>query len=941
MVHGSFVLNVLDERQLKRIESLHRGFFYQHLYAVGCVLLGIKNNMRYIVVERDEDIEVVTSCGHIYIQVKTRSNELIKSDVSGALGLFEDIKIEHSKGKRPLKPSLFIVSNVKPGVNLLGEIQSDEWPDDVKVVWPNITCEADYLPPAWENIKSGLRWCTEKANEIPYTTLTPINLVLKLTAWVQYLCSGENGKEHVIYAESIPFLLEQIVTQLQDMPEAPVKYYYVDWKLEFESTEHVRIISGLPGSGKTAWVAHEVVRVGSPVVYYNVIGNADDTFLSSFVREAAAALAGKNTKGLGEILLPGSSSLDSLRAIGNWIKEQDIQPYIVIDNSHNISSETIKALVSSCTGVRWVFLSHPGEDLKRHEAVLGVSAYPIKEWSVLTIGAVLSANNVEFRLQDCERFKIATGGLPLYVLNAISHIQEFYRARLSEFLDEFEQSENWQQTSQERILSVSFDRLGDIEKLISAIFVSCKGVSLSKNELATIIERFEGLRRRDIVSSLRIMIDRNIVQRLEGDRYKLHDAFGVFSQRHLQLLETDLVHKIKTYIADVLFSSYKEDINIERIVLQLNLLIDLGNITEFIEMCTSTPELFQELGISSRIRSLVESLLATDRNLLDEDIFWLLDTLAFWEIQEGQFSSVKNRLNEMKVYLAKYSVGSCEYINYYMKEMLLASKENGIHVAKEIYKDKLETIGDTFSSRFAQYNYAVILHENQQHDEAEDILSSLILRYLSNLGLSFEDIVGTNPPEIFDKVKPGYDPADFKRLADCYDLYSRSVMAQGRHYGLARIHAFKFYNMGYALNSAMRVGQDIVDDFISPMGDVEGARQFLEQSLIPSVESLKLIDWIIPIRSQYAVVLAYCGDFAGANAQLKIVEPFRNALGSKAREELIGQAMLVQAIKAGSAPIPRRVPVVSQGIYHIRAKVGRNSPCPCGSGMKYKKCCGK
>ena len=22
-------------------------------------------------------------------------------------------------------------------------------------------------------------------------------------------------------------------------------------------------------------------------------------------------------------------------------------------------------------------------------------------------------------------------------------------------------------------------------------------------------------------------------------------------------------------------------------------------------------------------------------------------------------------------------------------------------------------------------------------------------------------------------------------------------------------------------------------------------------------------------------------------------------------------------------------------------KIGRNSPCPCGSGLKYKKCCGK
>jgi hypothetical protein len=28
-------------------------------------------------------------------------------------------------------------------------------------------------------------------------------------------------------------------------------------------------------------------------------------------------------------------------------------------------------------------------------------------------------------------------------------------------------------------------------------------------------------------------------------------------------------------------------------------------------------------------------------------------------------------------------------------------------------------------------------------------------------------------------------------------------------------------------------------------------------------------------------------------------------------------------------------------IFHAESKVGRNDPCPCGSGKKYKKCCGK
>lgn len=27
--------------------------------------------------------------------------------------------------------------------------------------------------------------------------------------------------------------------------------------------------------------------------------------------------------------------------------------------------------------------------------------------------------------------------------------------------------------------------------------------------------------------------------------------------------------------------------------------------------------------------------------------------------------------------------------------------------------------------------------------------------------------------------------------------------------------------------------------------------------------------------------------------------------------------------------------------HRAAAKVGRNDPCPCGSGLKYKKCCGK
>ena len=40
--------------------------------------------------------------------------------------------------------------------------------------------------------------------------------------------------------------------------------------------------------------------------------------------------------------------------------------------------------------------------------------------------------------------------------------------------------------------------------------------------------------------------------------------------------------------------------------------------------------------------------------------------------------------------------------------------------------------------------------------------------------------------------------------------------------------------------------------------------------------------------------------------------------------------------EVAQAPAAPRAPIVRDG-----RKVGRNDPCPCGSGKKYKQCCGK
>jgi preprotein translocase subunit SecA len=53
----------------------------------------------------------------------------------------------------------------------------------------------------------------------------------------------------------------------------------------------------------------------------------------------------------------------------------------------------------------------------------------------------------------------------------------------------------------------------------------------------------------------------------------------------------------------------------------------------------------------------------------------------------------------------------------------------------------------------------------------------------------------------------------------------------------------------------------------------------------------------------------------------------------------VGQFEMAERQRA-AAQAPQGEQKVKQ-IVHEQPKVGRNDPCPCGSGKKYKKCCGQ
>jgi len=74
------------------------------------------------------------------------------------------------------------------------------------------------------------------------------------------------------------------------------------------------------------------------------------------------------------------------------------------------------------------------------------------------------------------------------------------------------------------------------------------------------------------------------------------------------------------------------------------------------------------------------------------------------------------------------------------------------------------------------------------------------------------------------------------------------------------------------------------------------------------------------------------------------MRPYKEPVSTELREKLIvGAAVAVRMIYEYFAPHRRMAATAHDQIAPRRrqSKVGRNDPCPCGSGKKYKRCCGQ
>jgi len=300
----------------------------------------------------------------------------------------------------------------------------------------------------------------------------------------------------------------------------------------------------------------------------------------------------------------------------------------------------------------------------------------------------------------------------------------------------------------------------------------------------------------------------------------------------------------------------------------------------------------------------------------------------------------------MESLIRDFHAGPKERTSVILKRMVLSGEDGNIDGAVEQLQNGLKLNEDDDEIlRIIRYDFALAMFHAGQHKVAEEEAGRLSVEYFDVLGLTPDGVFAKNPREIWPSIRKSPTVEDdVRRLADTLDLYAHSMTAQGKRSGLARIHAHKFYVMANAWTSAIRLGQDFAEEALS-YGDPEGARQFFEQSLLPVVREVKLLEHVAPVRGLYAVVLAYCGRSRQALAEVAQLRSF-TLTDPEQQEGFRRQLDLVEQIVRGevrlpSAPAPEIAPLPGLGAGTERRKVGRNEMCPCGSGKKYKRCCGR
>jgi hypothetical protein len=945
-------MKVLDEVQLTRIEAVHRGFLYQHLYAASCLLKAPATALQSIVVESDEDIELILPDRRIYMQVKTRSDNLAFHEVSEILDRFSRIRAEHENGNREGDACFAILSNAPPAPKLLAALEADDWPDHVELYWPGGPAPKDsFLIPPPCDLTAAVENANELAAELPNSLLKPETLTWKLASIVMMRAAGSGTREdHAFSVEELPELFEQLLVQMHQLPEPPPFYRPQLDEPPLLADQSSRIVAGLSGAGKTAWVAQSALHLSDPVTYLDVLQTPGSALASAVARETAATVFGNSAGVLGEILLPGATGLDLIGALNTKLRDEGFEAHVIIDNAHRLPAEDIKALIDRAPNIRFLLLCQPGEDLEAIEAALNVRASFLGGWDEDTIASVFAEAGCAADVLTCELFSRLTGGLPFYILNAAAVAVREYGGSIAAFAADIDAQTQIASTALEVILRRALEGLPHAQRETIAI-LSLADVALSREDAAELLQSTLEISERETIARLRDLPRSGALELFGNAGLKIHDAIRPFARTTLLELGEDFELRARRELRAIIMQSLLQDWSIGKLALLIRLFGQLGEAMPLVQIATD--ELFHEMGVWPEI----EPFLVELENHPDESAenrFWALDGLVFNDLREGNIETALRRIDGMEALLEDSSLGDEEWLAWAMKRMLSLSNRDDVDQTIELMDSIESRLPDrTDHLRIFRYNRALSLFKMDAFEIAANETEQLVSEYYDALGLSPADIMGRNGPEIRPLLPQDRDITDdLKHLADTLDLRACALEGSGSTAGMCRIHAMKFYELANAPQSFVRVGQDFVDELVA-RHDFTSAREVIEANILPNLQAMNLIAWALPVRSQYAVVLAYCGDQEAAEAEMGRLAPYAAAAVAKAQQVYSNQRALIDEIGRNGPPpqLEVNIPPNLQNWFDQRrglpsepvrrTKIGRNEKCPCGSGKKFKHCHGR
>jgi hypothetical protein len=934
---------VLNEAQMRRIENVHGGFLYQHLYAVALLLSRPGLDWTEIAVERDEDIEVQLAEHRLYLQVKKRGENLTFGDIADVLERFEDIAREHEAGQRPGSPVCWIISNAEPGPDLSKRSKAD-WPADVYLRTPQ-TCTGDRttLPVPGQSLESMWEACVRLARRLPHATLQPETLVWKLAALVQYLAAGAMRPDHVLASTEMLPLLEQLVAQLQSLPEPLDDYRPQENEPPYQSEDKVRLITGFSGSGKTSWVGELGTHTGSPLVYFDVAEMPSAGVPAALAREMAAFVLPEESPERQQILLPGVSGLQSLRVIDRFLSEHINDMTIVLDNAHRVSEDILIETVRSMGSAKWVLLAQewPGRQLFATATASRVEV--LSGWSRDTIARDATAIGCFGTIENFQRLHDLTGGLPLFVRDAIRICKEGYNGDVAAYVNDLADHVSLQTTSQEVIVSQVLERLTEDAEAFASL-LSIFTVPFSRDVVIQVIAPALRLTRTQAGLQLRTLYSWGIIRSSAGGEVSLHDSFRLLASERITGLSDAVVLNAREELYRVVWTN-KEGGGPDKFRLLARLMFETRRIETLVDLLTNTAEIVTEYGIEEEMSALLVKA-AEDNSLSAEDRFWAEDTLTFWALNRKDVEEARTRFLKIQTIVTEFTPSETIRTSVLTKELLIAGLEANLVKLHRVYRSAITSSSNDLARRIITYNYAHGLRRCGRSDLALEIVTDLVEKYYRVLGITPDDVFLHKLDETMAKIQDfDANQDEVKRLADSLDLQGAAAQEIGLIQPFAKLHAHKFFILSSSFTSAVRVGLDFVDECIAVMGDADAARDFFENFLLPLVIGKKMIGELVPVSCQYAVILAYCGAF---DLAVKTLQEMSHYIveGTDTSTQYENNVRLVEQIRAGEVRLRRRRPVLAEtrsGRKPSRApaKIGRNDPCPCESGLKYKKCCGQ